>query len=135
MFRSIRAVKSLKPQGLRNLWYIYFLLRGLWYNDTPMTSRLLRVYQNLDLHEVKEHLLVYGALNGQCAHCQTMEIRLDAQTCPSCGTAFRYLAFRNVKDHMPKILNLQQTRPQLILVDYEDYKHHAGALKAEEFLR
>ena len=100
-----------------------------------MTQRLIRIYKNLDIDEIKKHLLFYGDLSGQCAACNHLGVKLDIPACPSCHTEFKYVAFKNVKDHLPKILKLQAERPSLILVDHDDFKRIAGALKAEEFLK
>jgi hypothetical protein len=36
---------------------------------------------------------------------------------------------------MPKMLRLNDERPDLVFVDYEDFKKIEGALKAENFLK
>ncbi len=95
----------------------------------------MRVYKKMDVDEIKSHLLIYGDLGGICAHCQGMDIKLEETHCCGCRTEFQYIAFRNVKVHMPKILKLHETRPHIIIVDYEDYRYHEGALKAKEFLK
>jgi hypothetical protein len=100
-----------------------------------MSKKLLRVYKKMDIDEVKSHLLIYGDLGGMCAHCQKMDIKLEESHCCACHAEFRYIAFRNVHGHMSKILNLQETHPCIAIVDYDDYRHHIGALKAQEFLR
>lgn len=100
-----------------------------------MFEKLLRIYRPFDLNKVKEHLLVYGDLSGQCAHCQNMDVKLDVVSCPNCRTDFRYIAFRNVHHHMPKILNINANRPDLTIIDYEDYSRTLGAKKAEDFFK
>ena len=42
-----------------------------------MSDRFIRVYKKLNLDEVKEHLLVCGALSAQCANCQETDISLN----------------------------------------------------------
>lgn len=100
-----------------------------------MAEKLMRVYKKMDVHEVKSHLLIYGDLGGSCANCQKMDIKLEETRCCGCHAEFQYIAFRNVKAHIPKILKLYETRPQVIIVDYEDYHHHVGEQKAREFLK
>ncbi|MFA5259753.1 MAG: hypothetical protein WC450_00835 [Candidatus Omnitrophota bacterium] len=100
-----------------------------------MSQKLIRVYQELDLHEVTAHLLVYGDLSGACAHCQAMDIKLAQRQCPQCHSEFKYIAFRNIKSHYPKVHQLKIERPEVVIIDHEDYKHVVGAWKAEEFLK
>lgn len=89
----------------------------------------------MDFNFVKSHLLVYGALAGNCAFCKAMDIKLDARQCPQCKAEFHYIAFQNVKDHMPKMLRLTDERPDLVFVDYDDFKKIEGARKAENFFK
>jgi hypothetical protein len=103
--------------------------------STVMSHKFIRVYQDLDVHEVKKNLLIYGDLSGQCAQCQTMDIKLDKTICPSCQTPFNYIAFRNFKSHLAKLPRLRQERPSLVIIDFDDYKNVMGALKAADFLR
>jgi hypothetical protein len=100
-----------------------------------MSERFLRVYKKVDFANVKSHLLIYGALSGSCASCKAMDIKLDVRQCPQCSSEFKFIAFQNVKDHMPKMLRLSSERPDLTFVDYDDFKKVEGALKAENFLK
>jgi hypothetical protein len=100
-----------------------------------MSERFLRVYKKLDFTNVKSHLLIYGALSGNCASCKAMDIKLDARQCPQCSNEFKFIAFMNVKDHMPKMLRLSSERPDLTFVDHDDFKRVEGVIKAENFLK
>ncbi len=97
-----------------------------------MSDTLVRIFSSVDLQEVKEHLLVYGTLAASCAQCNEMGLKLDMDKCPKCQTEFRYITFRNHKEHMPKILKLYTARPGIKIIDYEDYKKLTGKRKAEE---
>lgn len=100
-----------------------------------MSRRYLRVYKSLDVKEIKNHLLIYGDLSGNCAHCRAMDLKLDSLRCPSCQTDFKYIAFRNIRNHLLKLQKLDEAHPFLTVVDFDDYSRLLGALKAEEFLR
>jgi len=100
-----------------------------------MSQKFIRIYKKLDLNEIKKHLLIYGDLSAQCADCQTMDLKLDMTACPKCGTAFKYIAFCNVRNHLPKLQKINDERPEVLFVDFEDYKRHIGELKARDFLR
>ena len=100
-----------------------------------MTQRFIRIYKKLDVNEVGRHLMIYGALSASCANCKTLGLKIDTLKCPQCQTDFKYISFQNVKDHLPKMQRLHDERPELIFVDYEDFKKQSGAIKAEEFLK
>jgi hypothetical protein len=100
-----------------------------------MGKMFLRVYQPLDVKEIKAHLLVYGDLSANCANCQAIDLKLDSLTCPSCKTDFKYIAFRNIRNHLPKLQKLHEQRPDVLLVDFEDFQRQIAAIKAQEFLR
>ena len=95
-----------------------------------MTKQMLRVYHSLDFNDVKEHLLEYGALSGVCSKCKTVDIKLDSLFCPKCQTSFKYIAFQNVRDHLPKMLRLMEERSALRFVDHQDFKRIEGEQKA-----
>ena len=100
-----------------------------------MSERFLRIYKKFDFHSIKNHLLIYGALSGVCANCKTMDLKLDRTECPHCHTPFQFIAFQNIKDHLPKMLRLHHERPELTFLDYDDFKKTEGAMKAQEFLK
>lgn len=100
-----------------------------------MSEKLIRIYKKFYIDEIKAHLLIYGDLGGSCAACQKMDIKWETTHCPSCKTEFKYIGFRNPKAHMPKILKINAERPQVVIIDYEDYNHHIGAMKAQDFLK
>lgn len=100
-----------------------------------MNERFLRVYKKIDLHDIKEHLLVYGDLSANCANCQTLDLPLNAHQCPHCKSEFKYIGFRNVRNHLPKLQKIAAERPSIILVDYDDFAKAMAAMKAEEFLK
>jgi hypothetical protein len=99
-----------------------------------MSDKFLRIYKKFYIDEVKVHLMTYGALTGMCANCRDMDAKLDMLKCAQCGTEFKYIAFQNVKDHMPKMLRIAQERPNIIFVDYDDYKRIEGEEKAKNIL-
>jgi len=99
-----------------------------------MSDRFIRIYKKFYLDEVKTHLMTYGALSGSCANCKRLDLKIDALKCPECGTEFKYIAFQNIKDHMPKMLKISHERPEIIFVDYDDFKRIEGEEKAKGIL-
>ena len=100
-----------------------------------MSQKFIRVYQFKDIRAIQQHLLIYGDLAGQCTNCQAIDLKLDAVVCPHCKTPIKYIAFRNVKDHMPKMHKIHEFRPDITLVDFDDFKKMSGAMKAEDLLK
>ena len=99
-----------------------------------MSERFLRIYKKFYLDEVKAHLMTYGALSGVCANCKNMDVKLEMTQCPQCNSQFKYIAFQNIKEHIPKLLKISQERPQIIFVDYDDFKRLEGEEKARGIL-
>jgi hypothetical protein len=101
----------------------------------PMSSeRFLRIYKKFYFDEVKSHTLLYGVLSGSCSNCKDLDIKLDALACPSCKNVFKYIAFMNPKDHLPKMLRISSERPDIIFLDYDDFKKIEGELRAKDIL-
>ncbi|MEA3346556.1 MAG: hypothetical protein U9Q21_00510 [Candidatus Auribacterota bacterium] len=97
-----------------------------------MSSRFMRVYKKVDIEEIRSHLIICGDLAASCEKCKEMGFKMDVDKCPSCGTEFKYLAFRNIKQNLPKLQKFSETRPDLIIVDFEDFKRIDSARKAQE---
>ena len=100
-----------------------------------MNQKFLRIYKKLDVLDIKQSSLIYGDLSANCANCQAIDIKLDAHQCPECGAGFKYIAFRNIKNHLPKLQKLNAERPDLLFVDYEDFAKNLGVIKAQEFFK
>lgn len=100
-----------------------------------MNDKLLRIYKRFYIDEVKTHALVCGDLTASCSHCNALGLKLDAKTCPECHTPFKYVTFRSLSGNMPKIIKIIESRPDLCVLDYEDYKKATGALRAEDLFK
>ena len=100
-----------------------------------MSERYFRIYKKYYLDEIKTHLLTYGALSGTCANCKEMDLKVDTLQCPQCKTEFKFIAFQNIRDHLPKMLKLSHERPQITFMDYDDFKKIEGEERAKDILR
>jgi len=100
-----------------------------------MNPKFIRVYRKMDLEEVKAHLLICGDLSAHCGNCNDMNLKIDMQGCPECRTEFKYIAFRNIRENMVKLLKLSESRPQVTFIDFDDFKKITGELKAQEFFK
>ncbi|MCK4882748.1 MAG: hypothetical protein KAS92_06970 [Candidatus Omnitrophica bacterium] len=100
-----------------------------------MSQKFIRVYKKMNIDEIKQHLLIYGDLSAQCANCQAMDLKLDMTACPKCEAEFKYITFRNVRNHLPKLQKINEATPDIQFVDFDDYKRSVSEMKARDFLR
>jgi hypothetical protein len=100
-----------------------------------MHEQFIRIYQSLDIKEIQQHVLIHGDLASSCGCCNALDLRLDMDQCPHCGAVFKYVAFRNVKNHLPKLKQLRDQRPSVIIIDFEDYQRLLGVSKAQDFFK
>jgi len=103
-----------------------------------LAHEFLRTWQQFDIEEVEKHLLMVGDVSGDCAACRELGISYQgAKECPRCKTIFKYMTSRRLETHPGErfqvVSRLRQRRPDLIFIDYEDYKRTAGRKKAREF--
>jgi len=103
-----------------------------------MAREFLRTWRDFDLDEVQQHLLILGDVSGDCAACRELGIKyLEAKECPRCKTAFKYVTSRrlelNPSERFRIVARLRERRPDLLFIDYEDYKRTLGRKKAREF--
>lgn len=98
------------------------------------SERFLRVYKKFNFNDIKNHVLLYGALAGFCSACKATDVKLDSRKCPSCGTDFHYIAFQNIRDHLPKMLKLCTENPDMFFLDYDDFKKTEGEMRAKDIL-
>lgn len=96
---------------------------------------MILVYQKFDISKIKPHLMVYGDLSGACENCGQVDLKLNQTQCPKCQTVFKYVAFRNIKTHIPKLYKLAEERPSLVVIDFDDYKRNLAQIKAREFFK
>ena len=102
---------------------------------TYMDRKFLRVYHPFDITEVKDHVLIHGALSSSCGKCGELDLKLTTRMCPKCQTTFTYISFRNIKDHLPKLARLYMENPEIKFIDFDDYHKMIGANKAHDFFK
>ena len=103
-----------------------------------MVQHYLRTFKPFDLEEVKKSLLIIGDLSGNCAACNELGINAyETKACPACGAVFKYIASRRLETHPAERFQLAkrlaEKRPDLVLIDYQDYQKTAGAKAARDF--
>lgn len=101
-----------------------------------MNKAYIRVWQESDLDEISQHLLVVGDLTGDCSHCRQIGIDYTGSiTCPKCQTAFKYIACRSRETSFGHIKRIKEKRSDLIFLDYNDFKQAIDRHKAKEFFK
>lgn len=103
-----------------------------------METRYLRCFRPFHIEEVKKSLLIIGDLTGNCASCNALGINAyTTKACPECGTVFKYIASRRLETHPSERFQLArrlaEQRPDLLLIDYQDYQKAAGDKAAKDF--
>ena len=101
---------------------------------------LIRVWKDLDLMDLEKHLLVVGDLYGDCNSCKELGLTWqEAKVCPQCQTPFKYVTLRQSMPHGEEkgsqLYRIAQKRPDLIYVDYADFKKGSGKDKAHKFFQ
>ncbi|MBU0634989.1 MAG: hypothetical protein KKB82_00400 [Candidatus Omnitrophica bacterium] len=101
-----------------------------------MHRLFVRIWNELDIDEVKKHLLKAGELSANCENCQHLGIDFSMQkTCPNCKTEFKFIGFRkksNPAEMISAIRRIKEKRPDLTVVDCEDIDRAMGKSKAQE---
>lgn len=102
--------------------------------------QFLRVWKEFNIEEVACHLLILGDLSGDCANCRELGINpWKATECPQCHTKFKFIASRRVATHPGERFQLarriSEGRPDLQVIDYEDFQKAIGNQKARDFFK
>jgi len=102
-----------------------------------MSKAYIRVWRQEDVALIKQHLLVVGDVSGDCANCKHIGIDYrTSQTCPNCKTEFKYIASRsNVTDYGGIVHKIKNARPELVFIDFNDFKRMSEKNKAREFFK
>lgn len=100
-----------------------------------MSKAYIRVWQELEVTQLGKHLLIVGELTGDCANCRQIGIDYRKEkNCPKCKTEFRYIAIRQGTSgsygHL--VRRTRTRRPDLVFVDFSDYKQASQRLKARQ---
>ncbi|MFH1202317.1 MAG: hypothetical protein V1674_05450 [Candidatus Omnitrophota bacterium] len=102
-----------------------------------MHTAYIRTWQNLDLEEIANHLLIIGDLTGDCNKCRQIGIEfLKSSFCPNCRTDFKYVASRR-QDGLPVFVlkKILEHNPQVTFIELKDFKLCQDRLKAKQFFK
>jgi len=98
----------------------------------------IRVWKELEIDEIPKKILICGQMSANCGNCN--EIGLDytkIKFCPRCNTEFKFITLRQEKEviDFATMKKIQETRSDLIFIDYNDFKRLEGRLRAKEFFK
>ena len=94
---------------------------------------LIRAWEEFDLKEIESRLLVVGELTAECFSCHKIGIDSKSKKCPACGTEFKYRGFRR-KLTMGYLKQVRAESPEIVFIDFEDFKHAIGGRDARKLL-
>ena len=99
---------------------------------------LLRIWQEVDIKDVQEHILMADDLFGFCPSCKTPGLKLhDLNKCPNCSREFKYVTSKDAKGSKSAevVMRLKKKLPNLIFVDYDDYERLSSKNKAADLFK
>ena len=106
--------------------------------ETRRTKQAIRIWQYVDLEQIRKHLLLVDDLYGTCGNCKQIGLNYTKDTsCSKCKTEFHYLATNQKKlADIAKILKrIQSSNLNLIVIDRSDFEHSSAKLSAQLLFR
>ena len=94
----------------------------------------LRIWNEVEIDEITNHLIMADDLNGFCPECKKLGIELNQElkNCPSCSREIKYVTSKDSKNGKVEIVTrIRKKLPHLIFVDYNDYERITGKKNAE----
>lgn len=98
-----------------------------------MSKSFIRVWQELDVKDIEQYLIVVGELSAECFACHKIGLPSDSAVCPNCGTGFKYMGFRR-KAEQHYLRNVRERLPFITFVEFEDFKKSTGKSEARKLL-
>jgi len=99
-----------------------------------MTKKaIVRVWNEIDINEIEPRLLIAGSTSADCGNCKEVGMPFDTIRCPKCGVAFKYMGTR-LAGSVSEAKRLKLKRPDLVLLDFKDFKEAKARSKARGFL-
>jgi protein-arginine kinase activator protein McsA len=93
----------------------------------------MRIWQEVDIKEIQESIIIVDDMLGFCPKCKQIGINLkELSACPSCNTEFKFVTSKEAKSGKNDIvMRIRKKLPDLTFVDYDDYERLTGKKKAE----
>ncbi len=105
-----------------------------------MSTGFIRVWKEFDIDDIAKHLLVAALTLSSCENCGKFGLDYsNIKSCPECKNEFKYIAVRlNPEEKSQENLTIRKiihSRPDLIFINYEDYKRLVAKAKAKDIFR
>lgn len=93
----------------------------------------LRIWKEIDIEDVKNHIIMVEDKFGHCPGCKQIGIELkELKKCPGCGRTFKYATSKDARGgKVDVVVRTRKKLPELVFVDYDDYERVTGKKKAE----
>ena len=93
----------------------------------------IRVWKEIDIEDVKNHIIMVEDKFGHCPGCKQIGIELkELKKCPGCGRAFKFATSKDARGgKVDIVVRTRKKLPDLVFVDYDDYERVTGKKKAE----
>ena len=97
----------------------------------------LRVWKELDIDEIKEHIIMVDDVTGHCPNCKKIGINLkDLDRCPQCEREFKYVTSSESKGNKVDIVHrIKRKLPDLVFVDYNDFQRLTAQNEADNLFK
>ena len=85
----------------------------------------IRIWKNLDLDEVKKHLMVIEDAYGFCFSCKKLGLNyVNDKTCPQCNTIFKYVSsnLRGTSNSLKIVKRITDNGLSLSLIEKADFE-------------
>ena len=98
---------------------------------------LIRVWSEIDIEDIKEHVVIADDKYGHCPNCKQIGIELkDLTTCPKCGREFKYITSSEAAGgKFDIVVRIKKKVPHLTFVDYHDYDRLTGKKMAQDLFK
>ena len=97
-------------------------------------GKYIRIWQELELDDIRKHLLIAGDPTGDCSNCKAVGLNIAVSTsCPECKTVFKYIATR-LQNNPSQARRLKKKRPDLMAIELSDFKEACARENARNFL-
>ncbi|MFC1669399.1 hypothetical protein ACFL20_03350 [Spirochaetota bacterium] len=97
----------------------------------------LRIWTEIDIEDIKEHIIMVEDKFGHCPNCKKIGIELkDLKGCPSCNREFKYVTSKDARDgKFGIVMRTKKKLPNLTFVDYKDYERVTGKKDAQSLFK
>ena len=101
-----------------------------------MSTKFLRVWKEVNIEQIKDHIAVLGMKSAICQKCKNNIADLSNCECDNCGTKIQYLAFRQEIVEDPSFFaKLKVWQDKFICIDFKDFSSMAARMKAHDIFK